>query len=184
MNTIRVWTKQHIRVWEQLQQQGVYHARRSGILHNEDTQLMIEAYDWLAANTPNASGKPEGAEYPIWLSFSREGTMLPTPDTVLLELEIDPELITYINIHKWGTILNRAYIPGDPQDARRHAQLLRDYNITDVQACITPFYPQIKREIQSSWLRLFDDSIQLNNPQAYGNIWEVRKEWVRKADIL
>lgn len=184
METIRVWTKQHICVWQQLQQTGIYHAKRSGILHNEDTQLMIDSYDWLTANIPNASQKPQDAEYPIWLAFSRQGTMLPTPNTVLLELEIDPEAITHINIHKWGTILNCSYIPSDPEDARRHARLLRDYNISDVTACTTPFYPQIKREIRESWLRLFDDSIQLNNPETYGLIWEVRREWVRKAEIL
>ena len=184
METIRVWTKQHIRVWEQLQQEGIYHARRTGILHNEDTQLMIETYDWLAAHIPNAAEKPSGAEYPIWLAFSRAGTMLPTPNTVLLELEIDPAMITHINIHKWGTILNCCYIPADAQDARRHSQLLKDYGISDAKACMTPFYPQIKREIRESWMRLFDDSIQLDNPETYGTIWEVRKEWVRKAEIL
>jgi len=184
METIHVWTKQHIRVWEQLQRDGIYHAKRSGILHNEDTQLMIGTYDWLAAHIPNAAARPNGAEYPIWLAFSRQGTMLPTPDTVLLELEIDPALITHINIHKWGTILNCCYIPSDAADARRHSRLLRDYNISDVAACTTPFYPQIKREIQESWLRLFDDSIQLGNPETYGTIWEVRREWVRKAEIL
>lgn len=184
MDTIRVWTKQHICVWEQLQRDGIYHAKRSGILHNEDTRLMIEPYDWLAASIPGAAEKPEGAEYPIWLAFSRAGTMLPTPDTVLLELEIDPGLMTRINIHKWGTILNCCYIPSDPEDAKRHSQLLRDYNISDAKACTTPFYPQIKREIQASWQRLFDDSIQLGNPESYGVIWEVKREWVRKAEIL
>lgn len=184
MDTIHVWTKQHICVWQQLQRDGIYHAKRSGILHNEDTRLMITAYDWLASAIPNSGSKPDGAEYPIWLAFSRQGTMLPTPDTVLLELEIDPALITHINIHKWGTILNCSYIPKDAADARRHSQLLRDYNISCVTACTTPFYPQIRREIQESWLRLFDDSIQLDNPETYGTIWEVRSEWVIKAEIL
>ena len=184
MDTIRVWTKQHISVWETLQQAGVYHATSSRIFRNEDSQLTRDAYCWLAANTPNAAEKPAGAEFPIWLAFSRAGTMLPTPDTVLLELEIDPALITYVNIAKWGTILNCSYIPTDAADKKRHSQLLKDWGTSDEKACMTQFYPQIKREIQDSWVRLFDDSIQLGSPECYGNIWEVRLEWVKQADIL
>ena len=113
MDTIRVWTKQHISVWETLQRTGTYRASYSGICHNEDAQLMMEAYRWLAANIPDQANRPPEAEFPVWLAFSRAGTMLPTPDTVLLELEIDPRLITHVNIAKWGTILNCAYIPAD-----------------------------------------------------------------------
>jgi len=184
VNTIHVWTKQHISVWETLQRDGIYHARSGGIFRNEDARLMMDAYHWLAANIPNAAAKPEGAEFPIWLAFSRSGTMLPTPDTVLLELEIDAALVTNVNIAKWGTILNCAYIPADAEDKKRHSQLLRDWGTSDEKACMTQFYPQIRREIQASWARLFDDSIQVGSPECYGTIWEVRKEWVRTAEIL
>lgn len=182
MEPIRVWTKQHISVWKTLEETGIYHARSEGIFRNEDAFLMRDAYRWLASHIPGE--RPQGAEFPIWLAFSRAGTMLPTPDTVLLELKIDPRLVTHINIAKWGTILNCAYIPADEADARRHRQLLRDWGTSDERACMTGFYPQIKREIVDSWARLFDDSIQLGNPECYGLIWEVRKEWVVKAEIL
>lgn len=184
MKTIRVWTKQHISVWEILQEQGVYHAKAAGIFQNEDAKLMMDAYRWLAANIPNAAQKPDGAEFPIWLAYSRAGTMLPTPNTVLLELEIDPAAITPVNIAKWGMILNCSYIPRDAQDKQRHSRLLQDWGTSDEKACMTQFYPQIKREIQESWHRLFDDSIQVGSPEGYGTIWEVRNEWVRKAEIL
>ena len=184
MDTIRVWTKQHISVWETLRSEGVYHAKASGIFHNEDAQLMRSAYLWLASHIPDAAAKPREAEFPVWLAFSRTGTMLLTPDTVLLELEIDPGLITHVNIAKWGTILNCSYIPSGPQDKKRHSQLLKDWGTSDEKACMTQFYPQIKREIQDSWLRLFDDSVQVGSPECYGTIWEVRKEWIRSVEIL
>lgn len=184
MEPIHVWTKQHISVWETLQRDGVYHAKFAGIRHNEDAQLMMEAYRWLSCSIPNAQTRPAAAEFPIWLAFSRAGTMLPTPNTVLLELEIAPELVTHINIAKWGTILNCSYIAADEADARRHKQLLRDWGASDEKACMTPFYPHIKREIQDSWMRLFDDSIHVGSSECYGTIWEVRKEWVVKAEIL
>jgi len=184
MKTIRVWTKQHKIVWEILRRDGIYHALRRPIKAKAETDFIGPIYDWLAQNSPTAAQKPTGADYPIWLSFSREGTMLPTPDTVLLELEIDPALITHINIAKWGHMLNYGYIPKDEKDRKRHFALLEEWGTSDAQAGTTSFYPEIKREIFDSWKRLFDDSIQLGGPQTYGNIWEVRKEWVTSVTIL
>ena len=182
MQTMRVWTKQHQSVWQTLQAEGVYHATGDRIFRNEDSQLMKDAYNWLASNIPNSGSKPHGAAYPIWLSSSHAGTMLLTPDTLLLELEIPVELVTPINIAKWGTILNCSYIPIDEADALRHRRLLADYNTTDVRACTTEFFPQIRREIHDSWLRLFDPDIQVGSPECYNTIWEVKKEWVRNVE--
>ena len=184
MEKIRVWTKQHKIVWEILERDGIYHAHRRPIKALAETDFIGPVYDWLANNSPTSKEKPEGADYPIWLSFSREGTMLPTPDTVLLELEIDPGIITNINIAKWGHMLNYGYIPKDEKDKKRHYELLEQWGTSDAKAGTTPFYPEIKREIMDSWKRLFDDSIQLGGPQTYGNIWEVRKEWVQNITIL
>ena len=82
MQTMRVWTKQHQSVWRTLQTEGVYHATGDRIFRNEDSQLMKDAYNWLASNIPNSGSKPHGAAYPIWLSSSHAGTMLLTPDTL------------------------------------------------------------------------------------------------------
>ena len=178
--SVRVWTKQSAVVWDILQREGIYHARRADILRTEEAALIGTAYDWLAQNTPGAGAKPKDAEYPIWLSFSRAAAMLPTPGTVVMELAVDPESITRVNIAKWGAILNYSYIPKDPADARRHQALLREYGTGDARAMMTPFFPQIRREITDSWKRLFDDSIQLGSPACYGNIWEVRREWIQQ----
>src|SRR5690606_18335576 len=107
--------------------------------------------------------------------------MLPSPGTIILELKVDPSLITKININKWGTILNYSYIPANKQDAEDHRRLLDQYGVSsDTKAYMSHFYPQIKRKIIDSWSRLFDDSILLGNNECYGNMWEVRKEWISK----
>lgn len=107
--------------------------------------------------------------------------MLPSEGTVIMELTLDPSRITSVNIEKWGAILNYSYIPADEKDAKRHHELLEQYGISDAKAYMSQFYPQIKREIVLSWDRLFDDSIILGNDSKYGNIWEIRKEWVTKV---
>ena len=157
MEPVRVWTKQHAGVAEELARTGVYRAKGRYIALDlkEHAPLVLEVYDWLVAHTPAAPHRPEGAEYPVWVSFLREGTMLPGEGAVILELELDPELITRINVAKWGAMLNYAYLPRDEADARRHRKLLSDYGASDARAFMTSFYPQIKREILDSWQRLF-----------------------------
>ncbi|MBU5440105.1 DUF3841 domain-containing protein [Tissierella sp. MSJ-40] len=181
MNKITVWTKQNENVVKDLEETGRYTAKKEYILKDLDRHayLVLEVYDWLVKNTPSISQKPYDAEYPIWVSLTKEATMLPSAGTIILELKVDPSLITMINIHKWGKILNYSYIPKDEQDAENHRQLLEQYGISsDTKAYMSQFYPQIKRKIINSWSRLFDDSIILGNDEKYGNIWEVKKEWI------
>lgn len=181
MDKVTVWTKQNENVVKELEKTGRYTAKKEYILKDLDKHvyLVLEVYDWLVKNTPNTSQKPYDAEYPIWVSLTREATMLPSVGTIILELKVDPSLITMVNIDKWGAILNYSYIPADEQDAQNHRQLLKQYGVSsDTKAYMSQFYPQIKRKIIDSWSRLFDDSIILGNNEKYGNIWEVRKEWV------
>ena len=148
----------------------------------EPAPVVLEAYDWLVKHGPDRANKPADVEYPVWVSFTNEGTMMNSENTVILELSLDPAIITSVNIAKWGHILNYGYIPKDENDLRRHRQLLEDYGISDVKAVISQFYPQIKREIQNSWERLFDDTILMGSDAKYGNVWELRREWL--TDVI
>lgn len=179
MAKITVWTRQHENILRTLEEQGRHVARREYVLGNEDARLMLTCYDWLVSHHPAPSSRPADADYPVWLSLQQDAAMLPSPGSVILELEVEEELVTSINIAKWGAINNFSYIPADEADARRHKKLLADYGTSDTKACMTQFYPELKREIIQSWDRLWDDSIQLGNHFAYGLIWEVRKEWIK-----
>lgn len=179
MRLISVWTKQHEAILSQLAQTGRYVAKREDILKNEDSQLLEPSYNWLAQHMPQEH-RPPDADYPIWLSLYADNTRLPSPNTITLELELDESLMTRINVAKWGTITNFSYLPRDDNDAARHNRLLESYGISDAKACMTQFYPALKREIESSWNRLFDDRVQLGDPFCYGLIWEVKKEWIKE----
>lgn len=173
MDKITVWTKQNENVVKELEETGRYTAKKEYILKDLDkhSYLVLEVYDWLVKNTPNSSQKPCDAEYPIWVSLTREATMLPSAGTIILELKIDQYLLTIVNIDKWGAILNYSYIPADEQDYNNHRQLLEQYGVSsDTKAYMSQFYPRIKRKIIDSWSRLFDDSIILGNGNGYGNI--------------
>ena len=180
MGKIKVWTRQHRSVLETLRQEGRYRAKREFIRMDlqEHADLVLETYDWLVRACPDAANRPADVEYPVWVSFRRDATMLPDANTVILELELEEAQITRVNIAKWGAILNYSYIPADEADDRRHKKLLRDYGVSDAKAFMTQFYPDIKREIIASWARLFDDRVQLGNDWCYGTIWEVKQEWI------
>lgn len=182
METVTVWTKQHRDVLEELEGTGRHVARREYIQRDlkEDAALVLEAYGWLARHSPDAVRRPPDVDYPTWVSFQSDAVMLPGPGFVILELNLERDLVTEVNIAKWGAILNYSYIPLDEADARRHRRLLAGFGVSDTKAYMSQFYPEIKREIIGSWDRLFDDTIQLGNSSAYGTIWEVKREWIRK----
>ena len=166
MSNITVWTKQHENVLKELETTGRYIAKREYIRMDlkEQAPVVLEAYDWLVKHGPDRANKPADVEYPVWVSFTNEGTMMNSENTVILELSLDPAIITSVNIAKWGHILNYGYIPKDEK------------------AVISQFYPQIKREIQNSWERLFDDTILMGSDAKYGNVWELRREWL--TDVI
>lgn len=180
MGKIKVFTRQHKNVWKALEETGRYIAKREYISMDmqEHADIIFEVYDWLVRNGPDAANRPQDVRYPVWVSFDGDAAMMAGDDGVILELLIDEERITSINIAKWGTILNYSYIAKDEEDARRHRELCRLYGTDDVKAVMTQFYPEIRREIVDSWKRLFDDSVMVGNELCYGTIWEIRKEWV------
>lgn len=180
MSKIKVWTRQHISVYDKVMNDGRYTAKKDYIFMDlqEHAKYVLEVYDWLVRKGPKAHLKPADVEYPVWMSFEQDATMMPGKDGVIFELTIDEEIITPINIAKWGTILNYSYIPADEKDAKRHREILEMYGVDDAKAYMTQFYPMIKKEIVASWDRLFDDQVKLGNDLKYGTIWEVRKEWV------
>lgn len=180
MKKITVYTKQRKEILEELDTNG-YHvttADHVAVEWKEDTKIVLEVYDWLVKNAPWQEVKPDYAIYPVWVSLSQEATMLLDDQSVVLELSVDSALMTKINIFKWGKILNYSYIPKSEADAKAHIEMLELYGISDMEAFMTPFYPEIKRKIVDSWKRLFDDSVTLCNEACYGILWEIRKEWV------
>lgn len=178
---MRVWTRQHVKVLEKINSDRRYVATPDIISLDmpEHKGIMMEVYSWLANNMPNRNIKPKDAVLPVWVTLQNETAYLPAPDTNLLELEVDEKLLCYVNISKWGTILNYSYIAKDSKDDEEHTKLLRKYGTSDTVAYMSNFYPQIKSEIRKSWARLFDDNILINgNKDKYGLLWEIKKEWV------
>lgn len=180
MKTV-VWSKQHRDVLASLDDTGRYVVRKEYIGGDlqENAKYIREAYDWYVCRVSERYPRPADVRYPVWVSLSMENTMIPSDNTVILELEIDADTIMPVNINKWSMVLNYSYIPKDGEDARRHYALLKQYGVSDAKAYMSSFYPQIKMEIVRSWERLFDEEVTINgNRMCYGTVWELRKEWL------
>lgn len=108
--------------------------------------------------------------------------MLKSPGTVILELTLDPSRIVPVNIMKWGAVLDYSYIPADQETLPGTESSWRNTGSATAKAYMSQFYPEIKREIIKSWDRLFDARVDVGNPDCYGNIWEIKKEWI--TDVL
>ena len=180
MGKVRVYTAQHVNMWKELKETGRYYMKRRYVSLDmiEHQKIMQKIYEWLATHMPNPKGRPAPDALPIWVAFEPSGAQADSPDVVTLELELDEEEITKINIAKWGTIMNYSYIPKDKADDKRHQQMLSDYGIDDAKAVMTPFYPMVRREVENSWVRLFDDNIILEGTGFYGVIREVTMDMV------
>ena len=78
MGTIKVWTRQHKSVLDKVMNNGRYIAKRDYIYMDlqEHAKLVLEVYDWLVQHSPDRANKPEDVEYPVWVSFDEEATML------------------------------------------------------------------------------------------------------------
>ena len=131
MAKITVWSKQHENVWKVLQETGRYTVKREYIIKDlkEHSELVLDTYEWLVKNGPDYGNKPADVEFPVWVSFRQDATMLPEKGRVILELEIEESLITRVNFTKWGMILNYSYIPADKADEKRHKELLEAYGV-------------------------------------------------------
>ena len=176
MKKVTVWTRQNHLVLDSLLKNKRHVAKKEYVCQNEDAMSMITAYNWLASQLSKRSVKPEDADYPIWISMKKETTTIPSKGTVLLELEIDPQRIMFLNIAKWGMINNFSYIPLDEEDERSHKKIMEAYGISDAKAYMSRFYPELKKEIQDSWIRAFDEEVKITNDHSYGLIWEINEE--------
>ena len=58
---------------------------------------------------------------------------------------------------------------------------MKSYRQSDATAYQSTFFPQLKKEIEDSWIRLFDDSVGNKAGLVYGNVWQLKKEWLVKA---
>ncbi|MCT4605754.1 MAG: DUF3841 domain-containing protein [Marinisporobacter sp.] len=180
---IRLWTRQHKNVWQELKEKEIYRAKKEHIIEKNDTisEYYLKLYDWYIKHAQRFVPKPEGVTYPIWFSTSEEKRLQLVENTVVLELEVDRKDVVITDFDKWGYVVNYWYVPIDQQDEKKHNEELKRYGIGDESALIMGdkgnFYPLLKNKILKSWERMF----YISNEETcftQATLWEMKKEWV------
>lgn len=183
---IRVWTRQDKRVLSIIEAEGVYYCQAEYIEAKMEnfSNYYKQLYKWYVARAEKIVARPHAdIQYPIWVSIDEDMQLQPVDDTIILELEIDERNVLITDSEKWGYVVNFLYLPLNQEDLKRHDNELKRYGISNESALIMSnkgnFYPLLKRKIEKSWDRLFDDYSLSNIRQ--GTIWEIRKSDIVKV---
>lgn len=179
----KVWTRQVPQVWDEIQQTGRYLVLEEYVRakNMEISDYYIELYRWFTEEARSRVKVPTEAKFPIWLSVTEEQRLPPAPDTIAFTLEVPEENLCIVDYDKWGYRVNHWYVPTDAADETAHNEELARYGIGNEAALITGeqgnFYPAMKRKIQASWARVFDEP-NANMEMNVGAIWEIIPDWV------
>lgn len=183
---IRLWTRQHKDVLKELEEKSFYYVKKEYILAKNDTisSYYFHLYDWYISHAEKIVPRPEGVQYPIWLSTSSDTMLQPVEDTVILELEVEREHVVITDFDKWGYVVNYWYVPLDKEDEKKHNEELKKNGIRDESALYMShkgnFYPMLKNKIIKSWERIFEISEE-NHVLTQATLWEIKKEWLVKV---
>ncbi len=179
-NKYKVWTRQHKNVLDEIENKGVYRVKERYIRKKLDdcADIYLDVYNWLRNETAKRMEIPDNAKYPVWLTVEKDLKLPMADGFVFFELEVPGDKIMIFDMAKWDYIVNYLYLPKNKEDRKRFKKKLAKYNINvESNIYLQNFYPLLKKEITSSWQRLFDDDIKLSD-QKVGISWELRNDWV------
>lgn len=181
MEKVNLWTRQDEKILDILETEGIFQAKKRFVMekYGDLFPLFDGIYSWLIFESDKIVKKPEGSEYPIWCSVSDEMMLRETKGTVILKLSVDKAKVVFFDSLRWDYAINNMYVPENQADDLRFKEKLKsrgldpDYPVLDDN--ISRFYPDIKRDILMSRVKIFDikDS-PIERLQA--NIWEIRPE--------
>ena len=182
-----VWTRQHPAVLEELERCGRYMVKEEAIRakNGDMADFYLNLYRWYTRQGERFVPRPQGVEFPIWGSLSRECMLQPVEGSVVLTLRVPEEALLITDAERWGYRVNQWYIPLDQEDERRHNAELERYGIASESALIDSdkgnFYPLLRRKIVDSWMRLFTCPPRPGD-MAQATLWELRREWVQEVE--
>lgn len=170
-----LWTIQHKNAYETLLETGTLRADEKYLFCEDD---FLYAYQWISDQMKEHVGLPPvGIQYPVWAWYQWEGmrkrldmrshrkwTKKGTP-IVLLTIDVPDDLVLLSDFDMWHFVLSNSYLP-----------LSEDDEIEN---------PTNDEKIES-WNKIFQIDVQTdywNTPNStQATFWELKKEWVLKAE--
>ena len=180
MRKIKLWTRQHKNILEDLSKNNSYKVKERYIRKKFDSiaQFHIDIYKWYRYKASDIVEPPEDVLYPIWCSTKTDLKLPLAGNHVMLELSVPEDEVILLDMLKWDYVVNHWYIPENKEDKRKYKKQLQRYGIkSESSIYMENFYPRLKKKMKKSWDRLFDKSVKLSDKKV-ATIWEIRNEWI------
>ncbi len=184
-NTVTLYALQADPVIEELQAKGVCFSKREYVKkkYQESAPIFLAAYDFYVSEAVKYVPKPEGAEYPYW-AFQDIYSLDTSGGGNILKLEVPRDQVVFFDMYEFKQILCLKYM-GKQEEERKFQEYIRNCGIRrEVDIFLTPFYPNIKREITESWKQLFRHHNEISSGELHGvvsvqaGLWQIKKEWI------
>jgi len=180
MDKITLWTRQNKKILNSFEN-GIYRCKEEYIDEKMEnfSDYYKKLYKWYSRKAEKIVPKPDQEiKYPIWVSVDEDMQLRPNDDSIIFKLSIPKNKVIITDSEKWGYVVNFMYLPKGDKDYKEHKEILKKYNISDPTELIMGdtgnFYPQLKRKVEKSWDRLFQDYNISDVRQ--GTIWEIHEE--------
>ena len=183
---IRLYSPQAEAVWQAVERDGTAFSRRAYVQkkYEESAAIFTSAYDAYVKEAVNYAAKPEGAEYPYW-AFASARDLDASMGSRVMHLNVPLEETVLFDMFDWYRVLRLTYLGSTPEEEEAFDKKVRARGLRSPdEAVLTPFYPDIKREILDSWRRnLFrhNDALKAGDDTGVravqAGLWRIRKEW-------
>lgn len=187
-NKVILYSSQAEAVLQIIERDGECFSKRKYVedKYQESAPIFVSAYSWFVHEAEKYVVRPENAEYPYW-AFKDIYSVEASGDSRIIKLEVPADEAVFFDMYDWNKILSLKYIGETETDEQEFRKMLRDYGITrESDVVLTNFYPNLKRQVQESWKRLFRNHEDIINGENQGigsiqaGLWTIRKEWIVK----
>lgn len=187
-NKVILYSSQAEAVLQIIERDGECFSKRKYVedKYQESAPIFVSAYSWFVHEAEKYVVRPENAEYPYW-AFKDIYSVEASGDSRIIKLEVPADEAVFFDMYDWNKILSLKYIGETETDEQEFRKMLRDYGITrESDVVLTNFYPNLKRQVQESWKKLFRNHEDIINGENQGigsiqaGLWTIRKEWIVK----
>lgn len=173
-------------VWQAVIKDGVAYSRREYVQkkYEECASIFLAAYDAYVREAEKIAPRPESYAYPYWAFASVEQLDL-SGGGKIMTLSVPIEEVVFFDQYEWYKVLRLSYLGETEEEEADFERKLRMRGIRDSSdVVLKPFYPDLKREITTSWKRLFRHNSAIRSGDTscvravQAGLWRIKKEWL------
>lgn len=185
-NSLIVYTAQSKAVTDIIQREGAAFSKERYVRqkYQESAAVFTTAYGWFVKQMERFVPKPPQAEYPYW-AFGDPASVDSCGEVTFLKMAVPLDEAVWFDMYDWIKIMRLQLIGRDEAEEARFRQKVADYGIRhESDIMLNNFYPELKREIEDSWQRLFrhHENVKAGDLSGIGSlqagVWQLKQDWL------